>query len=466
MEQLTEYKFNHIKIEDSQGIWKTYNFQNNIKEKIKRAKNVYVSVNKFINFKEHPTYNYQNKIMKKYGLIDIDGQDFKNINECKNYFLHILNFLKEKNIRIDEIVQTNSVVFGFQILIHPNSYKKFIYLLASSLLREEDMFKKIDWRVINDDKRVRRLKNTWNSNHNSMAIPLLNRRVLEFFQKNWIVSLPVAKTTPVFNPTGISKSQDLNSLVSNKELVIDFSNLFEKLSPLFSRHYKESGGFPLPSTQKSHALGMPLDTDKQPLEPVSAGKPSKVVNLLNEANDNKAVAIQPILTSEQRQGQEIKSNLPCHFLVKQISSSVYGSKNNYVPVLKYFKKPSSRRIKRLQKAFSLGDVYLFQNHQEFVTVSPKTAQKERLEKLYKKARCWKSLSELAKFKQNWIFCSNIFDLNKRKSIKTIRLLDFFPQEANGYYSYPHNLFLKKYHNMEYNNLIGTKLKVYVAEFRA
>ena len=165
-------KFHHIKIENSEGIWKTYNPQNNIQKKIQDANNTYISLNQFINFKEHPTYRYQNKIIKRYGLIDIDSQDFNSKEEAVNYFNEILAFLQKKKIQISEINATN-IYGGFQIIIHPDSYKKFNYIISSSLLREEYLFRKIDWKVMNDIKRVRRLAPSWNSNKECFAYPLV-----------------------------------------------------------------------------------------------------------------------------------------------------------------------------------------------------------------------------------------------------------------------------------------------------
>lgn len=55
--------------------------------------------------------------------------------------------------------------------------------------------------------------------------------------------------------------------------------------------------------------------------------------------------------------------------------------------------------------------------------------------------------------------------NLQENNKSLRLLDIMYSEADGFYSYPHTLFLKKYLNKNYPNLIGTKPKVYVAEFK-
>lgn len=415
-------KFNYIKLEMQDG-WFTYS--NPSKPKLQKLisrnpKNIYVSVNKFLSYKEHnSTYKFQNRIMFRYGLIDIDSQDFSSKEEAIDYFNEIILFLQKKKIKISEINATN-IFGGFQVIIHPDSYKKFKYILTSSLLRDEKLFKRIDWKVM-DDKRVRRYAPSWNNNKNSPVIPLFKEEI----------SLPFGmKTAPnVFNERQMGEqipplqSQDLN----NREIIP-----FQDLSPRYE--IVSNGGF--------HSLGMPLDMEYK-------------------ADDNEVVESTPP-RSEQRQGQAVERKLPCRFLVRQISSSV--SPNNYVPVLKFPIKPSLKRIRRLQRAYSMGDVYLLQTHMGFMAISPKTAQKERLYKIYKKAGCWKSLNELQKFKQNWIFCSNIYNLNQRKSIESIRLLDILEQEADGFYSYPHSLFLKKYLNKNYPNLIGTKPKVYTALF--
>lgn len=430
-------KFRFLKIETYEGNWKT--FYPITEEKLKKImlkynpKNTYISVNQFLNYKEHnKTYNFQNHIIFKYGLIDIDTQNFNSKEEAIDYFNKIILFLQKKKIQISEINATN-IYGGFQILIHPKSYKRFNYVLTSSLLRGETIFDKIDWKVM-DDKRVRRYCPSWNGNKNCYAYPLFLPECFKYH--------------PFQNDTrDYAQPKDLNisKLIENQ---IE-QGVF--LSPLFSLH---------------HSLGMPLENGSlQHLAPVLAGKPNNVVeNPSKNKADDKTAGNSPNLTSEQRRGQAIKSPLPRHFLVRQISSSVYGSPNNLVLVLKYLQKPPLNRIRRLQKAYSLGDMYILQNHEGFVAISPKTAKKERLEKIYKKARCWKSLSELSKFKQNWIYISNLYDLEQRKSVNTFKFIDVLEQDADGFYSYPHSLLLKKYHNKNYPNLIGTNPRVYTAEF--
>jgi len=406
-----------FKIEDYFGRWFCY--YNPSPQRLKRIimkikpKNVYVSVNKWLRYKENNT-TYPNILFEENLLIDIDGQNFETKRECEEYFIEILNFLKEHKTHIQEIVSTNQTVGGFQLLIKYCCRHKILYHIGTNPL-----FSKIDKKVF-DEKRVRRASGYFNGNKECYAYSLF---------------LPLC----FGNRDDIPKDLNITELENDWQ---DFS------TPLFILPNFVWGEYiPL------NALGMPLDTDKEP-----------VTNLLNEADDNKAVAIQPILTSKQRQGKKIKSNLPCSFIVKQISNSVYGSPNNYVPVLKYPIKPSSRRIRKLQKTYLLGDVYLFQNHQEFVAISPKTVQKERLEKIYRKAGCWKSLSELAKFRQNWVFCSNIYSLDSSKILDTFKFIDIYENNVNGYYSKPHLRFLNKFFKKEYSNQIGTKLKVYTARF--
>lgn len=450
------YKFHYFKFQLWDNSWKCY--WNPSLQKLQRLilnnyKNVYVSLNRFLYYKEHTSYRHHNKILERLLLIDIDGQNFKNKQECERYFIKILGFLKHHHCHIQEIVMTNDTVGGFQITIKSCCRHKVLYHIS-----ENQLFKKIDFKVF-DDKRIKRPHFlSWNGNKNCPAIPLFKEGLRDFPQN--LGSLPSFENHPQRVLNGrqsgeqipLSKSKDLNIASSEKEIVIH-------LSPLFP-HPLSKDGF--------HALGMPqaMRDVPQPLEPVLAGKPSEVAMSQDciEADDNRVVERQQYPPSEHWQGQEIKSNLPCRFLVRQISSSVYGSPNNYVPVLKFPIKPSLKRLKRLQKAYNLSDIYLFQNHLGFVAVSPKTAQKERLYKIYKKAGCWKSLNELQKFRQNWLPISDIYDLKERKKVESFELLDILYSEADGFYSYPHSLFLKKYLNKNYPNLIGTKPKVFVAEF--
>lgn len=417
-------KFHFVKIETQQGRWITLQPQNNLERKIKELnpKNIYVSVNQFLKFKEHnKTYSYQNIPIKKYSLIDIDGQEFNNKEECFDYFKGIFQFLKDNSIQIEKIVCTNTIVGGFHILISPCSYMDFFALYKNHTQR----FLKIDARVLNDDRRVRRLENTFNGNKGcySFEIP-----------------------------------KDLNISEINK------INNLAYISPLFPNAVMANDSI------RFDTLGMPYeDMDKkfrQMLLESCIAKGSQPFPLQNiEADDNVAVEKQPILTIKTKRNAQIKSNgFPQHFLVREMSSSIMGVKDLYCPVLKLKSKPSKRFIKNLQK-YHIGDLYCFKGHLGHYLISPKAHQFRRLEKVYRKMKVWTSLSELQKFHTNWIYISNIFDLEQRKYLKTFNFIECYEKDANGDYSKAHLFWLQKYYKKYYPNQIGTEIpKIYIAEF--
>ena len=183
-----------------------------------------------------------------------------------------------------------------------------------------------------------------------------------------------------------------------------------------------------------------------------------------EADDRGAVkALTPPNKTNGR--STIRSELPASFLVRQMSSSCFGAKSLYVPVLKFTDKPSRRNLIKLQKAYNLGDLYTFQYHLGYFVISPKTAQFGRLTKIYRKlGRNLKSYNELVKFRQNFIYTSNIIDLEGMRKMDTFKFIDVIEQEANGWYSRPHAMWLKKYLNKNYNNLVGSNPRFSIGRF--
>ena len=441
---LNLYKFHFIKTEDYNGNWHTYypiSLQklNNL---IQNSKNVYISKNKFLFYKEHNnTYRHQNFLLKEFDLIDIDGQKLNSKEECTNYFLDILECLRANNIEIEEIVCTNTTLMGFHLLLSPDCHQRFLEFLKNSPQR----FERVDKSVF-DTKRVRRLPQTYNGNRDSYSFIIpkdLNRSKIKDYLKG---------ISPLFPTISSGKKTDggFNALEIGK---------FSISATPFNIHtsYKEI-------TQKSqdNALGMPLDTIEQP-EPVLAGKPSKVAKSLNEADDNRGMKIPYPPYQNIRQAKVSKSQLPASFMVKEISNTIYGVNSLYCPVFKTLGQPSRRLVKRLQKA-NIGDLYVFKTHIGYEMISPKAHSLRRIEKIYKRFKCWKSLNEL-KFLQNWIYCSNIVDLKEGQILKSFGLLDIYEQDATGQYSKPHLYFLQKFYKKEYPNLIGSeKPKIYTAVF--
>ena len=197
-----KYKFHFWKFELDNGRWYTYfnlseaKLQKKIKEL--NPKNVYVSVNQFLDYSEHnKSFAYQNKIIKRFGLIDIDGQNFGGFAETERYYQKIVNFLRSNKVEIKECVQTNSKVGGFQITIQPESYLKVIGLIHS----REDLFRKIDFCVF-DDKRVRRPAMVlWNGNKKCFTIPKdLNTPNLIYYRKVGYADPSAGKLSRIAKP--------------------------------------------------------------------------------------------------------------------------------------------------------------------------------------------------------------------------------------------------------------------------
>ena len=163
-------KFHHLKIQDQKDNWLTLRIQNNIGRKVMelKPKNVYISLNEFLNYREYDkTYKYQNVPLRRYALIDIDAQNFNNFYEAKRYFLKILRFLIKSKAEIMEINMTNAYG-GFQIVVSENAYS----------LMNNKIFSKIDKKVLNDDKRVRRYCPSWNSNKSCFSVQLYRNSIL------------------------------------------------------------------------------------------------------------------------------------------------------------------------------------------------------------------------------------------------------------------------------------------------
>mgnify|MGYP001561307310 FL=1 len=406
---MQDLKFRFIKTEDSKGHWRTYRPQNNVASKLNSKKNVYVSVNKFLNYKERATYKFQNKLLFKYGLIDIDGQNFADFNAATEYFFDILQFLKESEISIEKIVCTNTTLGGYQIHIQP------CWLFLDLLKNHPQRFLQTDSRV-HDLKRVSRLENTWNGNRNCMAFEI---------------------------------PKDLN-----------ISELKEKLSYL--RQGVSSSPLPF------NALGMPQAIQKDMKQEDTSLSECCHSKDCFEANDN-GVA-EAALTPQHNKGRashQEYASLPHIFMVKQLNSSIKPLKSLYVCVMKFRQKMTKTRLIKFQKAYNLGDVFAFKTHIGYCYVSPKAFQARRLEKIYRKAKCWQSLTELQKFRTNWIYSSNIYDLERFINVPTFEYLDFFANDTRGWFSSAMVKFLSKYHKVYYpeESLIGDeRLRMFNAVF--
>lgn len=400
-------KFRFIKFQLKDNSWRTY--FNPSEKRLKKLlvkhqpKNVYRSVNRWIMYQEHPSY--PNRMIQHFGLVDVDGQNFDNKEECYSYFSEVCNLLESEEIQIEEKVCTNNSIGGFQALISPDSLQKFHVLLENHPQR----FLKLDYRV-HDDKRVCRLPRTWNGNRNSLSYSIsqaLNNSYIQI-QK------------------GIGRDNCL-------------SPLFPSVHDMYLKPTEVDWGF--------STLGMSYQAD-------------------DKGQVRKNSDTRPNITTESAQ---IESNEPLHhtdtFLVKQISNSVIGVKNLYVPVIKLKYCPSPRLIRKLQKTYRMGDLYLFQYHSGFFLIGPKVFQKERLFKIYKAAKAWASLKELQTYKQNWITISNAIDESIYSKIETFKYLSFHENSANGWYSNSILYWLKRFNPKDYENMIGNKPTVHYARFK-
>src|SRR3990167_656952 len=160
-------KFRFVKLQLQDGSWKTYNRPSpqRLQRLIKKLnpKNSYMSINRFSQYQEHPTY--PNILMEQNGFIYIDGQNFDSKEETLVYFQEVVSYLQGNNLSISSMTRTNNTIGGYQIIVDSNDREKLM-----SLIQEDSVFFSfIDSRVF-DEKRVGRLPNTWNGNRNSLAV--------------------------------------------------------------------------------------------------------------------------------------------------------------------------------------------------------------------------------------------------------------------------------------------------------
>src|SRR3990167_1917412 len=141
-------KFIFVKLQLQDGSWKTYNRPSHkrLKRLIQKLnpKNSYMSVNRFVQYQEHPTY--QNILMEQNGFIDIDGQNFDSKEETKIYFQEVVNYLQANNISISQITRTNNTIGGYQIIVDSKDRVKLMELIAE----EPVFYSLIDPRVFDE----------------------------------------------------------------------------------------------------------------------------------------------------------------------------------------------------------------------------------------------------------------------------------------------------------------------------
>jgi len=247
--------FRFIKMELENGRWRTYfnldeeTFIGLLNKLL--PKNVYISVNKWLNYNEKKPE--RNILLNRCFFIDIDGQEFKDKESSKRYFIKINNYLKEEKICIEERICSNEKIGGYEIIVKPCCYSKTLRLIRNHPQR----FRKIDSRVF-DEKRVRRLAYSWNGNRDSFSYPV--------------------------DSTGHPLPKDLlRGMFLNKE------------SPLFPYFQSKKLGVGFNATK-----GKRIDLHRHKI----------------------------------KRSAEISSNLPSHYLIRQVSNSVIGKKGLYVPVIK------------------------------------------------------------------------------------------------------------------------------------
>ena len=160
-------KFRFVKLQLQDGSWKTYNRPSpqRLQRLIKKLnpKNSYMSINRFSQYQEHPTY--PNILMEQNGFIDIDGQNFDSKEETLVYFQEVVSYLQGNNLSISSMTRTNNTLGGYQIIVDSKDRAKLMRLIQEDSV----FFSLIDSRVF-DEKRVGRLPNTWNGNRNSLAV--------------------------------------------------------------------------------------------------------------------------------------------------------------------------------------------------------------------------------------------------------------------------------------------------------
>ena len=414
------YLSNHfIKFELWNGSWKTFDHVS--PQRLKRLiskfnpKNAYLSVNKFALFQEKNP-SYENIVMQKFGFIDIDGQNFKSKEECRDYFKFIVDFLKVNGVGIKEMVRTNDEVGGYQILTEPKDFNKLSKL--KSLYPE--IFTKIDSRV-NDDKRVRRLMFTPNGNRsNTIAVPV---------NENGELVLP----DHLRNHPNIFK-RGLEHIPKN----INNPNVIPS-SHLFSSEGQNNAG-----SQGFYSHGNPERDDDR-------GQVAK--NSLN-----------PTRHKNPAEGG-IVSTLPRHYLLRQMKNVVYLKSGCFVPVIKSRTLINPKRLRKLQKTYAMGDIYHFNSHNGHFYISPKIMSKNRIKKVYRAFGAWSSLNEFEKYEQNWFPISNVYNMDTYTSVDTFEYSGVYTLDNNGSYSKPHSKWLGHFHYREYPNLTGGEPRAFLAEFR-
>lgn len=217
------------------------------------------------------------------------------------------------------------------------------------------------------------------------------------------------------------------------------------------------------------STGHPLPQDLNTSIFTSCYSPGMLEDYSNSLQADDRGAVEALTPPNKTNGrQAIRSELPASFLVKQMSNSCFGASNLYVPVLKFRNMPSRRVLLKLQKTYNLGDIYLFKYHLGFFAISPKTAQFGRLSKIYKKlgkAGNFKSYNELTKFRQNFIYTSNLIDLDKLSKVDTFGFVDIFEMDAAGCYSRSHTIWLQKFFKKDYINLVGNNPKFKIGRFQ-
>jgi len=319
-------KFRFVKFQLNGGKWLVWH--NPSVDRLRRLfikhnpKNAYISVQKFLYFKEHNN-TYKNLQIGNEELIDIDGQKFKDKREVWAEASKVTSFLRTNGAKINDFVVTNSSVGGYQISID-NPSEKLINDLSHKF--------NIDKKVLNDKKRVKRLVWSYNKNKNSFSYR-----------------------------AGMRQIADDNLGVKTEH-----------------RHKTKSG----------------------------------IGNC---------------------------TNLPRHYAYKQISSSVQGTRGLYVPVFKFAKMPSKKRIGKLQLRYKTGSLILNKFLGKHYLIGIKTHQASRIRKMYRYMKCDYSLNEFDKFKQNMIPIGNAVDLdNKGKIISdSFDRMEYFTGMSNGLISIGH-----------------------------
>ena len=407
-----------IKFELWNGSWKTFDHvsPNRLQRLLSKfnPKNSYLSVNKFALYQEKNP-SYENIIMQRNGFIDIDGQNFENKEECKEYFTFIVSFLKMKEIEIKEMIKTNDEVGGYQIVTEAKDFNRLEQLKKIFPVT----FNKIDKRV-DDEKRVRRMPFTLNGNRsNTIAVPV-NELGDELVLPDHLRNHP-----KLFN----------RGLEHNQETV--FSN--RHLKHLFSSESYNNDDSP-----RFYSHGMPMADDRGQVAIKGAALPTRHKN--------------------PAEG-DIVSTLPRHYLLRQMKNVVFLKSDCLVPVIKSRKEFSVKHLKKLQKTYAMGDIYHFLSHHGHFYISPKIMSKNRLMKVYRAFKAWSSLSELQKYNQNWFPISNCYNMDTFASLPTFSYNGIYMLDNTGSYSKPHSEWLSHYFYREYPNLTGGEPRAFLAEFK-